>query len=69
MEKNEWLVIKSEQEGEEGEGADADYVLVDGDIVSSHATEAEADAAQEKLDAADDGFHYFVVARKDWDES
>jgi hypothetical protein len=69
MANDEWLVIKSEHEGEDGEGEEAEYVLVDGDIVSTHASEADADAAQEKLDAAGDGFHYFVVARKDWDEN
>ena len=68
MEKGEWLVIKSAHEGEDGEGAEADFVLVDGDVISTHATEAEADAAQEKFEAAEDGFYYYVVARKNWED-
>ena len=63
----EWLVIKSESEGEEGEGDQADHVFVEGDIVSEHATETEAEEAQEKLEEANDAFHYFVVSRKEWE--
>jgi hypothetical protein len=53
---------------EDGEGDKADYVLVDGDIASEHVTGAETEEAQEKLEEANDGFHYFVVSRKDWEE-